>query len=173
MDSRSFSVGAGQLALLAAELAGADYRAPEIVSALESLREHLEISFVIQQPQYLKKSLQGAGLSAIAEKLLHLKPQLVLRGGLPRWGRPFRGDMESTILSYVRSCLEGRKNIQTDRVFLTYSQVPGSILEKVRSLLLRLQPFEEILETPASSPLTRRCGPGCLGLSYLTSRELP
>ena len=168
VDSRSLSIGAGQLALLGAELAGADYRASEIVKALNALRDQLQTSFVLQQSQYLRRGSKPGGLSAFCDRLMHIKPQLILQKGLCHRGRPFRGDMEASILSYVRSSLEGRKNIQTDRIFLTYSQVPNSLLQKVRSLLLTLQPFEEILEAPAGSVIAQRGGPGCLGLSYLT-----
>ena len=168
VDSRSISSGSGQLALLAAELAGAEYRAEEIISALEDMKPHLEMSFVLQSSSYLRRSGKPGGLSALGNQLLRLKPEIFLKSGLIHRGRLFRGDMESAILSYVRSLMEGKHNIRTDRIFVTYAGVSRTTLDKVIGLLHQLQPFEEVLEAPARSVVSGRCGPSCLGLSYLT-----
>lgn len=168
VDSCSVSTGVGQLAVLAAELAGAEYRPKEIVDALNEMKQKLEVSFLVQAPEYLRKGCKMGGLAAFGDKLLKLKPEIVLRRGMIHRGTPLHGDQEQSILSYVDRALRGRKNIQTDRIFITYSQVPQATLDKVKALLKQLQPFEEILEAPASSVVSGRWGPGCLGLSYLT-----
>ena len=168
IDSRSISAGAGQLALLAADLAGADYRADEVVEAVEELKQKLEVSFLIQSPEYYRRGCRPGGLAAQSERMLKLKPEIILKKGSLRRGLPLRGDQETTILTYVKRALGGRKNIQTDRIFVTYSDLPRTTIEKVKALLKQLQPFEEILEAPASSVVSGRWGPGCLGLSFLT-----
>lgn len=168
IDSRSISAGTGQLALLAAELASADYHAEEIVEALEDMKKRMEVSFVLQSPDRFCRCASLRGLPSAADRFFKRKPEIMLKKGVFHRERAFRGDMESTILAYVRKVLEGRKNIQTDRIFVTYSQVPRNILNQVIELLKQLQPFEEILEAPADPVFSGFCGTGCLGLSFLT-----
>ena len=169
VDSESVSTGLGQLVLLAAELASADYRPEEIVQALDEMKKRLDVSFVLQTPEYLHRSETRGHLAAMGTRLLRLRPEIILSKGAIHHGKPFHGDMETSILDYVRSRIDGKSRIQTDRIFVTHSGVPQSIIEKVFALLRQLQPFEEILEAPAASAVSFRCGPGCLGLSFLRS----
>ena len=169
VDSQSISVGIGQLALLASELKSADYRLEELSEALNEMKHHMEVSCVLQSSELLHRSGSRGGIHAFGEKLLKLKPELSLKDGLIRYGRPFRGDLEDSILCYVRRSLEGRKNIQTDRILLTYSGVPQSIIREVKNLLQQLQHFDQVLELPAASAVSCRCGPGSLGLAFMTN----
>lgn len=169
VNSESASTGLGQLALLAAELASADYRPEEIVAALDEMKRRLDVSFVLQNPEYLHGGEARGHLAALGSRLFRLRPEIILSKGAIHHGKAFHGDMETSILDYVRSRIDVGPHIQTDRIFVTHSGVPKSILEKVFSLLRQLQPFEEILEAPAASAVSFRCGPGCLGLSFLRS----
>ena len=49
VDSRNLSTGSGHLALLAVELADADYKAPEIAEALNGMKGRIDVSFVLQR----------------------------------------------------------------------------------------------------------------------------
>ena len=168
VDSRSFSVGAGQLALLAAELVSADYRLNELADALNEMKQHLSMSCILRSSEFLHGNRKRGRLQLLGEHIFHLKPEIRLQNGKIIENCPFSGDMESAIFSYVRSLLAGKENIQTDRVFLTYSEVSGEVLERVRKLLRQLQPFEQILEVPEASAVSLRCGPGSLGLAFMT-----
>lgn len=169
VNSESASTGLGQLVLLAAELAGADYRPEEIVEALDEIKKRLDVSFVLQNPQYLHSCDVRGYLTVLGARFFRLRPEIILSKGSIQHGRAFHGDMESSILDYVRSRIDVGPRIQADRIFVTHSGVPRAILEKVFALLRQLQPFEEILEAPAASAVSFRCGPGCLGLSFLRS----
>ena len=169
VNSESASTGLGQLALLAAELANADYRPGEIAAALDEMKQRLDVSFVLQDPQYLRGGGVCVYLAALGSRFFRLHPEIILSKGAIHQGRAFRGDMEASILDYVRSRIDIGPHIQTDRIFVTHSGVPKSILEKVFALLRQLQPFEEIWEAPAASAVSFRCGPGSLGLSFLRS----
>ena len=74
--------------------------------------------------------------------------------------------MEKTILDYVRGRLEGRTDVDRDRIFITHSGVPAEIVEKVRALVLELQPFAEVIETRAGCTISSHCGPNCLGVLF-------
>lgn len=168
IDSESISIGAGDLTLLAAELAGADYRLEELTSAINEMKRKMEASCLLQSSSMLKTGRRQGGFRACAEAFANWKPEISMRSGKIRHRKYFQGNMDQSIRDYLRSCLEGRSNIQTDRILLTHSGLSGDLLSQVRQLLLQLQPFEEILEVPASSVVSCRCGPGSLGLAYMT-----
>lgn len=166
VDSQNLSSGSGHLALLAVELAAADYTAEEIVKALNEMKKNLDVSFVLQTLDYLHKGGRCSGLTAFGANLLKLRPEIVVADGKMHVGKKYRGDMEKTILSYVRGRLEGKNDIQHDRIFVTHSGVPREIVDKVIALIKELQPFEQVIETVAGSTISSHCGPNCLGVLF-------
>jgi len=167
VDSKSLSTGTGHLVLLARELANADLTAPEIAHALEELREKLDVSFVLQTLDYLRKGGRCSGVAAFGANLMKLRPEIEVAEGKMQVGKKYRGSMEKTILAYIRGRLEGREDVRLDRCFITHSGVPQDILDKTMALVKELQPFDQVLITTAGSSITSHCGPACLGVLFL------
>lgn len=167
VDSKSLSTGTGHLVLLARELANADLTAPEIAHALEELREKLDVSFVLQTLDYLRKGGRCSGVAAFGANLMKLRPEIEVVEGKMQVGKKYRGSMEKTILAYIRGRLEGREDVRLDRCFITHSGVPQDILDKAMALVKELQPFDQVLITTAGSSITSHCGPACLGVLFL------
>lgn len=166
IDSRNLSTGSGHLVLLAQELARQGLSAQQIISRLEDARENLEVSFVLQTLEYLHKGGRCSGLTAYGANVLKLRPEIEVVDGKMQVGKKFRGQMEKSILSYVRSRLEGRQDLQLDRIFVTHSGVPEEIVQQVTGLIRELQPFREILVTRAGCTISSHCGPDCLGVLF-------
>ena len=76
------------------------------------------------------------------------------------------GNMEKSILDYVRGRLENRDDIDTRRIFITHSQVPQEIVDKVAALIKELQPFDEVIVSLAGCTISSHCGPNCLGILF-------
>ena len=171
IDSRNLSTGSGHLALLAVELAAADYTAPEIAKALNEMKKQVDVSFVLQTLDYLHKGGRCSGIAAFGANVLKIRPEIFVKNGNMHVGKKYRGDLEKSILSYVRGRLEGRKDILHDRIFVTHSGVPKEIVEKVMALVRELQPFEQVIETVAGSTISSHCGPACLGLAFLRTAD--
>ena len=171
VDSQNLSTGSGHLALLAVELASADYRADEVKKALDDIKDQVEVSFVLQTLEYLHKGGRCSGVAAFGANLLKLHPEIQVRDGNMHVGAKYRGDLEKSIISYVRGCLEGQTGLQLDRIFVTHSGVPQPLVQKVIALIQELQPFEQVIETVAGSTISSHCGPGCLGLAFIRSRK--
>lgn len=167
VDSKNLSTGIGHLVLLARELADSDMTAPEIAAALEELREKLDVSFVLQTLEYLHKGGRCSGVAAFGANLMKLRPEIEVVGGKMQVGRKYRGNMEKTVLAYIRGRLEGRDDIRLDRIFITHSGCPQEIVDKAEALVRELHPFEEVLVTTAGSTITSHCGPDCLGVLFL------
>lgn len=166
IDSKNLSTGSGSLALLAVELARSGMAAEEIRQVLEESKIKLDVSFVIQTLEYLHKGGRCSGVAMLGANLLKLRPEIVVEDGQMHVGRKYRGSMEKTILAYVRGRLEGRTDLNYDRIFITHSGVPAEIVEKVKALILELQPFREVLETTAGCTISSHCGPATLGVLF-------
>ena len=171
IDSRNLSSGSGHLVMAAAELAAEGLSAPEIVEKLEEMKQRLDVSFVLQTLDYLKKGGRCSGVVALAATALQLRPEIVVVDGTMKVGKKYRGSMEKSITDYVKGRLAGREDIQHNRIFITHSYVPAEIVEKVKALVADLQPFSEIIETKAGCTISSHCGPACLGVLFFKKGE--
>lgn len=167
VDSKSLSTGIGHLVLLGRELAASGMSAAEVATALEQLREKLDVSFVLQTLEYLHKGGRCSGVAAFGANLMKLRPEIEVVDGKMQVGRKYRGNMEKTVLAYIRGRLEGREDIRLDRIFITHSGCPQEIVEKAEALVRELHPFQEVIVTTAGSTITSHCGPDCLGVLFL------
>ena len=166
IDSRNLSSGSGHLVLLAAAMADSGMEAGEIVDILNEKKEKLDVSFVLQTLEYLHKGGRCSSLAAFGANALKLRPEIQVSDGKMQVGRKYRGDMEKTILAYVHGRLDGRDDIDTDRIFVTHSGVPEEILDKVVDTVKALHPFREVLITRAGCTISSHCGPACLGVLF-------
>ena len=166
VDSRSLSTGSGHLVILAAELACAGYDGAYIANALDDMKDHLDVSFVLQTLDYLHKGGRCSGMARFGANMLKLRPEIVMENGGLHVGKLYRGSMEKTILDYIRGRLENETAVNYDRIFITHSGVPAEIVEKAVALVKELRPFEEVLVTVAGSTISCHCGPACIGVLF-------
>lgn len=170
IDSLNLSSGSGHLVLAAGELAEKGLTAAEIADELNEMKTRLDVSFVLQTLDYLKKGGRCSGVVALGASLLQLRPEIEVVDGTMKVGKKYRGKMEKSILDYVRGRLEGRDDIQLDRIFVTHSHAPKEIVDKVIALVKELHPFTEVIETLAGCTITSHCGPNCLGVLFFKKK---
>ena len=103
VDSRNLSTGIGHLVLDAAEMAEQGMDAADIASALEKKREKLDVSFVIDTLEYLKRGGRCSALVAMSANLLHLKPCIEVKDGKMGVGHKYRGKLEKCYVQYTTS----------------------------------------------------------------------
>ena len=121
VDSRNLSTGIGHLVLDAAEMAEQGMDAANIASALEKKREKLDVSFVIDTLEYLKRGGRCSALVAMSANLLHLKPCIEVKDGKMGVGHKYRGKLEKCYVQYIEERLKGRDDIDCHRIFITDS----------------------------------------------------
>ena len=166
IDSRNLSTGSGHLVIEAAEMAQQGLSADTIVTRLNEMKERVDASFVLQTLEYLQKGGRCSSVTALGARALQLRPEIRVHDGGMGVGKKYRGNMEKSVLDYVRGRLEGRNDIDTRRIFITHSQVPQEIVDKVVSLVKELHPFEEVLVSVAGCTISSHCGPNCLGVLF-------
>lgn len=171
IDSRNLSSGSGHLCLLAVELARQGMDTAAIVAELEQKKALLDVSFVLQRLDYLQMGGRCSGVAAFGASLLKLRPEIRVHEGTMIVGKKYRGNMEKTILDYVRGRLEGRTDVDPCRIFVTHAQVNKPMVDKVVALVKELQPFREVLVTEAGCTISSHCGPDCIGVLFFRTPQ--
>jgi len=168
VDTKNLSTGIGQLVLYAAELAAqGGMTAQEIYDEVMAKREKLDVSFILDTLEYLRKGGRCSTVAALGANLLSLKPCIEVRDGVMGVGKKYRGQMAKCMVQYVRDRLEGRDDIDTGRIFITDSTgFTPEEYEAIEAEVRRCQPFEEVLSTRAGCTISSHCGPRCIGILY-------
>lgn len=168
VDSRNLSTGIGQLVIAAAEMAAEGKMTPEeIYDAVLEARAKLDVSFVLDTLEYLRRGGRCSALAAMGANLLSLKPCIEVRDGVMGVGKKYRGTLGKCIVQYVHDRLADRDDIDTKRIFITDSTgFTAEELDAMEAEVRRCQSFEEILHTHAGCTVSNHCGPRCVGILY-------
>ena len=170
VDARSLSTGIGLLVLEAAELAREGVlTAQGIQQRMEQRREKLNVSFLLERLDYLRKGGRCSSVAALGANVLSLRPCIQVKDGKMGVGKKYRGAYQKCLLQYVKERLEGREDIDTRRIFITESGgFTAEELAQVEEAVRSYQPFEEVLHTRAGCTVSSHCGPRTLGILYFT-----
>jgi len=83
-------------------------------------------------------------------------------------GKKYRGSISKALKHYVEDLKEDLLNADSSRVFITHSGIDEEIIENVKEQLVALDYFEEILITRAGGVVSSHCGPGTLGVLFIS-----
>ena len=164
VNSENLSVGHGLLVLAAAEAAQAGKSAEEILALLEGLSPRVEMSFVLDRLDYMKKGGRCSAVTALGANLLKLHPCIEVVDGKMGVVKKYRGSMEKVVADYLRDRLEGREDLDTARVILVDTSADDHLASVAREILRADGRFGEILETKAGCTIFSHCGPDTLGI---------
>jgi DegV family protein with EDD domain len=167
VDSRSLSTGIGLLATCAARFVSEGLPAGEIFSRMEELREKLDVSFVVEKLDYLRRGGRCSALAAFGANLLKLKPCIELKDGAMDVGKKYRGGIDKAIAEYLTDKLVGRDDIDYSRIIITYSPTEPEIVEKAEEFIKNLNCWEQIFRARAGCTISNHCGPNTLGVIFL------
>lgn len=167
VDTRSLTSGMGILAILAREMADGGAQPTEIVAHLEEIKGKLDVSFVLNTLEYLKRGGRCSALAALGANLLKLKPSIKVNDGLLQLDKKYRGSQEKVLQEYVRDRLADPSSVDDRLVFITHSGLSDHLLEVMRSTVLECVPFKEVQFVRAGCVISNHCGPGCAGIIFL------
>ncbi len=102
--------------------------------------------------------------------LLQLKPCIEVNNadGTMSVGKKYRGTLDRCLEQYVSDKLEGRTDIENDRIFITHSGISEERIALVRGLVEQYGNFGEILVTRAGCTISAHCGANTLGVLFVT-----
>ena len=169
VDSANLSTGIGLLILEACDMAEAGKSREEIIAALEELKPKVRASFVVDTLTYLYRGGRCSGLAALVGGALRLHPEIVVSSGAMAPSKKYRGKMSVVYKSYAADLLEAMQNARKRRVFVTHTCIDREGPELVKQYVESLGIFEEVLETKAGGVVTSHCGPGTLGVLFISN----
>lgn len=168
VNSWNLSTGIGLQVIEAAIMAQAGKSGKEIASAMEELKKKVRASFVVDTLTYLYRGGRCSGLAALAGGMLKLHPKIVVKEGVMGADKKYRGKISVAIKAYAKDLEEELLTAKKDRVFITHSGCEKELVDEVRAYLEGLNHFDEILETRAGGVISSHCGPGTLGVLFIS-----
>ena len=168
IDSANLSTGIGLLVIEAATMAQNGKNAQDIVKKIEELKPFVRASFVVDTLTYLYRGGRCSGLAAMAGGALKLHPKIVVEDGAMNPAKKYRGKMKKVLMDYVKDMENELKQAKKDRVFITHSGCDQDIIREIYQHLDSLNIFSEILVTRAGVVISSHCGPGTLGVLFIS-----
>ena len=166
IDSANLSSGIGLQVVMAAELAQKGESAEIIAREINEAKTRVDASFILNQLEFLYKGGRCSGVAALGANILKLKPCIEVCEGSMKVGKKYRGAYEKCALEYVRDRLENNDNIDTKRIFLTWTGVDEKLIKEIAKEIKKCKKFDEIIINEAGSTITGHCGPGTFGVLY-------
>ena len=168
IDSENLSTGSGLLVLKAATMVTEGKNRMEICQAIEELKGKVKASFVVDTLTYLHRGGRCSSVAALAGGVLKLHPKIVVAEGSMNADKKYRGKIEKVIIDYVKDNEEALREADSERVFITHSGCEPEIIDEVYNYLKNMNHFGEILVTRAGGVISSHCGPGTLGVLYMS-----
>ena len=169
-NSANLSTGIGLMVIEAASMAQNGCSRAEIVARVEAMRPRVRSSFVVDTLTFLHRGGRCSGAAALVGSTLKLHPRIAVENGKMAPGKKYRGRMSRAIMDYVQDMEADLKAAKPDRVFITHSGCAQADIDAVRVYLESLNYFEEILITRAGSVISSHCGPGTLGVLFISEK---
>lgn len=167
VDSMNLTIGIGYLAVAAAKMAAAGMELEEITAKLEELKAHMDVSFVIDKLDYLKKGGRCSAVTAFGANLLNIKPSICMKNGTLAVEKKYRGAFRQCVRRYIEERLDAVKDrCVPDIIFLTHAACSEAVLEEAADLIRSRGIFSEILVTEAGCTVSSHCGPNTLGIIF-------
>lgn len=168
INSKNLSTGIGLTVIEAAIMAAAGKTGAEIVKEVDAIIPRVRASFVVDTLEYLHRGGRCSGLSAMLGAAIKLHPRIVVKDGKMSSDKKYRGKMQYVTMSYAKDLENELRQAKVDRVFITHTSNDRELVESVRAYLEGLNIFSEILETTAGGVISSHCGPGTLGVLFIS-----
>ena len=166
INSMNLSTGIGLQVLRAAEMRDEGKSTEDIYEAIDSARDKVRASFVVDTLTFLARGGRCNAVTALLANTLKLKPRIEVNMGKMGVGTKYRGKTNKVLRAYVEDMKDDLLKADKRRVFVTYSVMDHELVEPVVEYLKELNYFDEILETQAGGVITSHCGPATLGVLF-------
>ena len=169
IDGKSLSTGVGLQVLAACRMRDEGKSAAEIAEEAEKLHDRSHASFVLDTMEFLAAGGRCPSIVAQASKMLNIRPEILVdnQSGAMKVGKLYRGKQARVLEKYVNDTLAKYPDIVKNEIFITHTGVDPETVEKLRGILEE-NGFKNIYETVASCTISSHCGPGTLGILFMT-----
>ena len=169
IDSQHLSSSIALQVIKACEMRDEGKSAAEIAQAVEGLAEKTCTSFVLEKLEYMKKGGRCSAATALGANILGIRPCIEMHGGKLDVAKKYRGKINVVRRQYVADQLAAHEgDIDLDRIFLCTSGIPQQEIDALSQLIKDTVPFKEVFVTRAGCTISSHCGPGCMGILFMT-----
>lgn len=170
IDSCNLSTGSGHLVIEAAKMIERGMEAKEISDTLKAMTPKVHASFIIDKLNYLRAGGRCSALAVLGANLLKLKPCIEVNNadGSMDVGKKYRGSLDRVLIQYVDEKLAQYDDIRKDKIFITHAGIGDDHVKVVYDHLSSKGYFDNIYITRASCTISSHCGPGTLGILFMT-----
>ena len=166
VDSENICTGQGYLVLRAAKWAADGLSAKNICMRLQSLAKRVELSFVLNQLDFMAKSGRCSGVLAFGANILGIKPSLAVIDGELKVVKKYRGSLPICVGKYIADQLDGRDDIDNTMVFISSCEPKPGCMDAIKAGLRKYGKFEHIIETDIGTTIGGYSGPGTIGIVF-------
>ena len=165
IDTETVAIGAMQVVLTAIDLVNQGKSRTLIVSALEAMKRHARLYFIIDTLKYLKKGGRIKASAAAVGEVLNVKPILTISDGLVDSASKARGLKKAFaevahLISHSEQTLDGR------RIILGHTNAKEN-LALFREWIEKNYAPTEIIETDIGPVVGTHAGPGAVAVSFI------
>ena len=165
VDSLNLSAGMGLLCVYASQMAKNGKSAEEIAKELETLRNKVYTSFILENLEQMKKGGRCSAVEALGANILKIKPCIELVGGKLMASKKYRGKSSVARDKYILdrlSLYDAKKEV----CFLNHSIGDKSEIDRIKSQLKTKYGFSEVYVNTAGCCITAHCGRDCMGIIF-------
>ncbi len=168
-DSGHLSSGLGLMVLAADQMAKNGMSVEQIMEELERMKPRLHTSFVVDSTEFLARAGHiSRTLYKVTDGLM-CHPVLVLKKNRMDVGRIYVGTRAQTWKRYISWAFNTREPIDRKLLFITYAGLGSEELSGIAEEIKRRINFDEIVFQETSPAVSSNCGPGTLGLAFMTT----
>ena len=166
LDTRSLAGGISLLALKGCGMRDNGLGAEEIYSRLSSLVHKTNVSYILDDINYLRRSGRCSAAAAFGANLLSVKPCAAVVDGKIDVIKKYRGKTQAVRLQYADEQLKTHKNIDFSTAFLYHSGADKTELSVI-SEMLENAGFEQVITAFTGCMISLHSGRNALGIHFL------
>lgn len=169
-DTKAISMGTGIAVVAAYKYIQAGKSVEETVAMLDELVDHINISIVADDLQYLKRGGRLTAVKALLGTMLQLKPiiKLTTEGTLNPFGTvPGRN---KAILTVVNDIIANATQLDKHPIVLMNAACPQDA-ERAAARIKAARPEAEIWQFDVGPVIGTHCGPGTLGFCFVAGER--
>ena len=164
IDTWHLSSGQGLIVIEACRLAEAGKTPAEIAKAVETMKNRVSTSFVVDNLDFLARAGQVSYRTAGLTRSFMAKPILVMKNGDIAVRRVYFGSRERVWKKYIDYVLRSRDEIDAEMLFVTYVGLTKRDLDEIKEYTESKMKFKKIYFQKASPAIAVNCGAGTFGL---------
>ncbi len=169
IDSLHLSSGIALQVIKACEMRDDGKSAAEIAQAAVDFYKKTCTSFVLEKLEYMNKGGRCSTVAALGANILSIRPCIEMHDGKLDVTKKYRGKILDVKKKYIVDELNAHKDdADLSRIFVTSSSTNDGEEQELIDTVLSVLPFKEVLKGRAGCTIASHCGPGCMGILFMT-----